>query len=112
MTRIVTRCSCGKFPLGYTDELGERIVNCASSHMDEKYDDWLIAADLMRNSLLGHYLDHQLHGAVTEFLTAWADQSQGGNLLETRGARDAPTGVHRQGLCLVATRSGDARQCL
>ena len=61
-------------PLGYTDELGERIVNCASSHMDEKYDDWLIAADAMRNTLLGHYLDHQLHGAVTEFLTAWADR--------------------------------------
>lgn len=60
-------------PIKWTPDMGARIVGKAQMHEGEKYNDWLIFADAASNTLLGHYLDHLFHGAISQHLTEWAD---------------------------------------
>ena len=60
-------------PISWTPDMGARIASKAEMHLGEKYNDWLIVADAISNTLVGHWLDHLFNGAVSQHLTHWAD---------------------------------------
>lgn len=60
-------------PILWTPEMGQRIVDKAVLHLHEKYNDWLIAADALVNTFLGHYIDHLTNGRLTSVITKAAD---------------------------------------
>jgi hypothetical protein len=60
-------------PVGYTLDMGQRIVDKAVLHIGEKYNNWLIAADAISNTFLGHYINHLTHGRLQDVLTKYAD---------------------------------------
>jgi hypothetical protein len=62
-------------PIGWTPDMGGRIVSKAQIHVGEGYDDWLIFADAVSNTLIGHWLDHVSNGSVSQHLTQWADSA-------------------------------------
>lgn len=64
-------CQCFiRMPIGWTAEIGEKIVAGASAHLGEKYAFSLIFADAVTNTLVGHWIN-QLTFSVPDRFLCW-----------------------------------------
>lgn len=57
-----------RIPIGWTPEIGAKIVAAAATHIGEKYGFGLILADALANTLLGHCLNAVTAGAPDKFM--------------------------------------------
>jgi hypothetical protein len=61
-------------PRGWTEEMGKRIAATAASQIGDKYNVGLIAAQLMANTFIGHYLNKWFDGRPDAWMSARLDR--------------------------------------
>jgi len=65
-------CQCFiRMPMGWTTDIGDKIVAAASAHLGEKYAFSLIFADAVTNTFVGHCLN-QLTFSIPDRFLCWA----------------------------------------